>query len=103
MIITFRAQVTPPWPAPSRRRSSKLHGTTTDVSGAGDAAYSYTATAAGGHTVNTLVTLVGETQVTVTSTASVTPAETLAQQIFATLSAQATTTTSRRPRTTAAP
>ncbi len=92
VIISFRSHVTNAAAGAEQASLDKLHGTTTDVSGVGDVAYYYTVNS-GGRDLNTLVVLVGETQVTITSTAPITSAETLAKQIFATFSAQATTTT----------
>ncbi len=96
VIIGFRSRVTSAVAGSEQAAVVKLHGTTTDVSGDGDIAYYYTVKAKDGQTVNTLVTLVGETQVTISSTASVSQAETLTQQIFSSLAgeAAATTTTS---------
>jgi len=93
VIVGFRGGVTSAIAGAEQAQVEKLHGTTTDVSGTGDTAYSYSAQASGGHTVNTLVTLVGQAQVTVSSTASVAQAETLTQQIFASLASAATSTT----------
>ena len=55
----------------------------TNVTGSGGQAYYYSV-GTGAHTVTTLVSLVGETQVTVTSTASVAQAEALSTLIFQT-------------------
>ena len=96
VIIGFRSRVTSAVAGSEQAAVVKLHGTTTDVSGDGDIVYYYTVKAKDGQTVNTLVTLVGETQVTISSTASVSQAETLTQQIFSSLAGEAapTTTTS---------
>jgi hypothetical protein len=103
VIISFRGGVTAAVAGTEQAAVRKLHGTTTDVSGNGDTAYTYTVTT-GGKTVTTLVTLVGTTQVTITSTASVDKIEAMAQQIFATFAAQtgSTTTTTGTTATTAA-
>ena len=93
VIVGFRSHVTTSVAGAEQAAVVKLHATTTDVSGDGNTAYYYTARAAGGDTVTTLVTLVGETQVTVSSTASAAQAETLTQQIFASLATAATSTT----------
>lgn len=93
VIVGFRGQVTGAAAAAEQAAAQKLHGTTTVVSGTGDNAYSYSATAAGGHIVNTLVTLVGQTQVTVSSTGTVAQEEALTQQIFSSLAGTATSTT----------
>jgi hypothetical protein len=93
VVIGFRGRVTSAVAGAEQATVRKLHGTTTDVSGTGDSAYSYTTTAAGGHTVNTLVTLVGLTQVTVSSTATVAQEEALTQQIFSSLASASTSTT----------
>ena len=104
VIISFRAGVTDAIAGAEQAAVRKLHGTTTDVSGSGFTAYYYQVKA-GGQTVTSLVTLVGQAQVTVTSTASLDKIEALTQQIFDTFATQATsTTTTEGPTaTTAAP
>ena len=104
VIISFRGGVTSAVAGSEQAAVRKLHGTTTDVSGNGDTAYTYTVTT-GGKTVTTLVTLVGTTQVTITSTAAVDKIEAMAQQVFATFAAQSSSSTSTTgtTATTAAP
>ncbi len=94
VVVTFRGKVTTAAAAAEEAALSKLHGSTAPVtvqSGTGTA-YTYSVDTGDG-TVNSLVTLVGDTQVTVTSTASVDQMETLSEQIFTSLSAAASTTT----------
>jgi hypothetical protein len=93
VIIGFRGQVTAAAAAAEQTNLAKLHGTVTDVTGSGAQAYYYSV-GTGAHSLTTLVSLVGETQVTVTSTAPVTQAEALSTLIFGTFASAATSTTS---------
>ena len=92
VLIGFRGSVTPTVAAAEQQTLAKLHESVTDVSGAGVQAYYYSVHS-GVHTITTLVSLVGETQVTVTSPASVAQAEALSTQIFNSFTAAATSTT----------
>jgi hypothetical protein len=92
VIIGFRAKVTEADAGLEQAQLGKLHGTLTDVSGPGFAAYYYTDTS-GKQTINGLVTINAQTQVTVTSTSPVAKQEALTQEVFATLAAQAAGTT----------
>lgn len=92
VIIVYRGGVTQKVATAQKAALTKLHGTTTDVSGVGDTAYSYTVQS-GGTTVTSLVTQVNEAQISITSTASLAQSEALAKQIFATLSSDETSTT----------
>jgi hypothetical protein len=93
VIIGYRGHVTAANAATEQTNLAKLHGTITDVTGSGAQAYYYSV-GTGAHTLTTLVSLVGETQVTVTSTAPVAQAEALSTEIFLTFATDATSTTS---------
>jgi hypothetical protein len=92
VLIGYRGHVTPTVAATEQATLAKLHDTTTDVSGSGVQAYYYSVDS-GAHTVTTLVSLVGGTQVTVTSTATVAQAEALSTLIFQAFATDATSTT----------
>ena len=91
VIVGFRGGVTPADFTAEKAKLGTLHGSTTDISGIGDQAYSYSQDV-GGHSVTSVATLVNRTQVTVTSTASIDQAEALTKEIFATFAAQTATT-----------
>jgi len=100
VIVTFRGHVSDATAASEQAALAKLHGSTSPVTVSSGQAYTYSV-ATGGHTVNSLVTLVGDTQVTITSTAPVTAMETLSEQIFASFASAASTTTTTTTTTTA--
>ena len=92
VIIGYRGHVSTTAAAIEQNNLAKLHGTITNVTGSGGQAYYYSV-GSGTHTVTTLVSLVGQTQVTVTSTATVAQAEALSTQIFQSFASAATSTT----------
>ncbi len=92
VLIGYRGHVTSTVATAEQATLAKLHDAVTDVTGSGGQAYYYSV-GSGTHTVITLVSLVGETQVTVTSTASVAQAEALSSVIFDTFAADAASTT----------
>jgi hypothetical protein len=96
VVITFQGGVTADEFGMRQVALGATNSGTTDVSGTGFSAYTFTSSTANGE-ITSLVTLVGSTQVAVASTASLDQEEALVKQIFAALSAQAakagTTTT----------
>jgi hypothetical protein len=92
VIVAFRSKVTNAASAAERIALASRHGSTTDVSGAGNTAFYYQETS-GGATVTSLVTLVNGTQVTVSSTASLAQSEALTARIFQSFATAASTTT----------
>ena len=92
VFVSFHSGVTTAQFAAEATALSKLGGTTTNVSGNGDTAFSYTQEKDGA-TVNTLATLVGRAQVVVTSTASISQIEALTIHIFSSFGSLAATTT----------
>lgn len=92
VLIGYRGHVTSAVASAEQATLSQLHDTVTDVTGSGGQAYYY-AVGSGSHTVTTLVSLVGRTQVTVTTSAPVGQAEALSTQIFTAFAAAASTTT----------
>jgi hypothetical protein len=88
VIITYRGRVSAVQAAAQQAALARLHGTTTPVTVSSGQAYAYSQGSGRGQ-VNSLVTIVGQTEVTVTSTVPVTKLEDLSQQIFAAFAAEA--------------
>jgi len=100
VIITFESRVTADDFARRQAALSARLGGTTDLSGSGFSAYTFTSTAADAQ-VTSLITLIGGTQVGVTSSATLDQEEALTKKIYASLATSASSNPAAASSTTA--